>query len=140
MKYLLDTCILSEYNAKKPNAQVIQWLDHLDHESLYVSVITVGELSRGIQLLPSSKKQADLQSWFDNQFLAIYGHNIIVLDTAIMLRWAALTSQLKRLGKTVPYVDSLIAATALHENCTLVTRNEKDFQASGISLINPWII
>jgi toxin FitB len=138
MKYLLDTCILSEYNAKRPNETVLQWLDGLNDQFLYISVITIGEISKGIQRLPESKRKLNLQSWLNDELIEAYRANILLLDTGVMLTWAALTSTLELKGQQMPYMDSLIAATALHENCTLVTRNEKDFQYSDVSIINPW--
>ena len=138
MNYLLDTNVISELAAKQPNARVVQWIDTLDPQSVYLSVITIGELRKGIEKLPDSKRKATLRDWLDADLLLRFSGRILILDIAVMLTWGMLTGQLERAGKSLSAIDSLIAALAVHHNYTLVTRNEDDFKATGITLINPW--
>lgn len=138
MNYLFDTNVISELVAREPNPQVVQWIDSLDPATVYLSVITIGELRRGIEKLPDSKRRDTLRDWLDDDLLVRFSGRILVLDVAVMLTWGALTVRLERAGKPLPAIDSLIAALALHHNCGLVTRNEADFKDTGVTVINPW--
>jgi predicted nucleic acid-binding protein len=138
MRYLLDTNVISELVAKQPDLRVIQWIDGLDPTSVYLSVITIGELREGIEKLPDSKRKDALRDWLKNDLLTRFSGHILELDTPVMLAWGELAGRLERVGKPLPAFDSLIAALALHHNCILATRNEDDFQATDISIINPW--
>jgi toxin FitB len=138
MKYLLDTNVISELVAKTPNARVIQWLDALDPNSVYLSVITIGELSKGIEKLPNSKRKDALREWLNDDLLVRFSGRILTLDVHVMLTWGELTGRLERAGRSIAAIDSLIAALARYHGCTLVTRNEDDFQETGITIVNPW--
>lgn len=138
MRYLLDTNVISELVAKRPNPQVVQWIDSLDPDSVYLSVITIGELQRGVTKLPASRRKEQLHAWLADDLLLRFSGRILALDVAVMLAWGELTGRLELAGKTLPAIDSLIAATALHHQCVLATRNEADFAASGARIVNPW--
>ncbi len=138
MKYLLDTNVISELVAKHPNPHVIQWVDSLDMDSIYLSVITIGELRRGIEKLSDSKRKETLRDWLNDDLLIRFSGRILVLDVAVMLTWGELTGRLERIGKPLSAIDSLIAALALHHNCTLLRRDEDDFKETGITIVNPW--
>lgn len=138
MRYLLDTCVISELVSKKPETAVINWIDSLDDEHLYLSVITIGEIKKGIEKLPDSDRKDALASWLEEDLLNRFQGRVLAVETAVMLTWGALTAKLEQQGHPMPAIDSLIAAIALHSNLTLVTRNEQDFQESGVSLFNPW--
>jgi toxin FitB len=135
MKYLLDTNVISELIAREPEPQVVAWVDSLDPNFVYLSVITIGEISQGIAKLPPSKRQETLVEWLHNELLIQFRGHILDIDTAVMLTWGQLTAKAKR---TLPAIDSLLAAVALHHDCALVTRNEKDFADTGLVVINPW--
>lgn len=138
MKYLLDTNVVSELVARQPNQAVLDWLDALDPNTVYLSVITIGEIKRGIEKLPDSIRQRELREWLEDQLLVRFAGHILAVDTAVMLTWGELTAELDRRGRPLPALDSLIAALARRYRCTLVTRNEKDFQDAGVPLLNPW--
>jgi tRNA(fMet)-specific endonuclease VapC len=138
MKYLLDTNVISELVAKQPDQRVLQWIDSLDPNSVYLSVITIGELRKGIEKLPDSKRKAVLDEWLNDDLLIRFRGRILVLDVDAMLTWGELMGRLERTGKPPPAIDSLIAALALHHNCNLVTRNEDDFIGTGVAIVNPW--
>ena len=138
MRYLLDTNVISELVAKQPNANVIQWIDALDPNNVYLNVITIGELRKGIEKLPDSKRKESLRSWLNDDLLIRFSGRIFALDIPVMLTWGELIGQLEQVGKPLPALDSLIAAIARHHGCTLATRNEDDFRATGIAIINPW--
>jgi tRNA(fMet)-specific endonuclease VapC len=138
MKYLLDTNVISELVAKSPNPQVIGWIDSLDQNSIYLSVITIGEIRKGIEKLVDSTRKATLNSWLNDDLLVRFAGHILILDVAVMVRWGELTGQLERVGRPLPAIDSMIAALAIHHGCVLVTRNQEDFKGTGLNIINPW--
>jgi len=138
MRYLLDTNVISELVAKHPNEQVIQWLDQLDPDDIYLSVITIGELRKGIEKLPESQRKNALRTWLNDELLIRFRERILALDVDVMLTWGTLMGNLERGGRPLAAMDSLIAALGLHYSCLLVTRNEDDFKGTGVTVINPW--
>jgi toxin FitB len=138
MKYLLDTCVVSELIAKQPNQTVLDWLNTQPNQDLYLSAITIGELVKGIGKLPDSKRKSSLQDWFDDDLLIRFAARILPLDLDAMVLWGKLISRLEPQGRILPLMDSLIAAIALQGAFTLVTRNEKDFAGTGLTIFNPW--
>jgi predicted nucleic acid-binding protein len=135
VRFLLDTCILSELTKTSPNKNTISWIDGHNSDNLYISVITVGELQRGIKKLPQSKKKKDLSTWFD-AIIEHYKDRIVPFDLECSLAWGEMISECEKKGSPLSAVDSIIAAQALHYGFVLVTFNVKDFAAAGINLIN----
>lgn len=139
MKALLDTCVISEFIAKQPNPKVVEFLDALDADDAYLSVITIGEIIKGIEKLPASRRKTQLRDWLQDDLLARFQGKILPLDTDVIVEWGMLVARTELTGKAMPAVDSLIAATAIANKMTLVTRNVSDFEAAGIEVVNPWI-
>jgi toxin FitB len=137
MKNLLDTCVIAEYQKPVPEVKVITWLSSQIEESLFLSVLTVGEIEKGIARLPASKRKNNLKVFLEN-LVARFDRRIINLDTAILRRWGQLTGSLEKKGRILPVIDSLLAATALEYDLTIVTRNAADFTATGAPLLNAW--
>lgn len=138
MRYLLDTCIISELIAKQPNQTVLDWLEAQSPENLYLSVITIGEIAKGISRLPDSRRKSTLTTWLNQDLVERFTGRIMIIDIATMLRWGELLGQLEKQGRVLPLVDSLIAAIALQGSFHLVTRNEKDFSGTGLAIVNPF--
>lgn len=138
MKYLLDTCVISELVAKQPAPKVLAWIDSVDPDGVFLSVITIGEIAKGIQKLPSSKRKQELIDWLENELLIRFQDNLIELDANILIQWGKLTAHLESKGQTIPAIDALIAASALERGLILVTRNVSDFDGTGVEIINPW--
>ncbi len=138
MKYLLDTCVISELIAKQPNPGVLEWIDTIDEDGIYLSVITVGEIIKGIEKLPNSKRRQELKDWLENELLIRFQDNLIELDVNILIQWGKLNARLESSEKRLPVLDTFIAATALEHDLILVTRNETDFKGTGIEILNPW--
>ena len=134
MTYLVDANVLSEPTKLSPNSKVIDWLS-ANEESLVVDSIILGEVCIGILALPTGRKQARLEHWFE-----AVGQTIDCLpwDAAVSRRWAKLVVELKKKGKTLPVLDGMIAATALKHNLTVVTRNVRDFKKAGVKVLNPF--
>ena len=138
MNYILDTNVISELVKGIPNSKVVSWLDRVDPDNIYLSVIALGEIRKGIEKLPASKRKNTLDSWFKEELLVRFHNKILPLDLPVLLAWGELTARLEKRGNPLPAIDSLLAATALQAEFTLVTRNTGDFQFTGISLYDPW--
>lgn len=138
MKYLLDTCVISELVAKEVNPKVVEFVDSLDSDDVYLSVITIGEIAKGIEKLPKSKRKQELHTWLMEDLLVRFNEKIVPLDTDVLLEWGLLAARLESKRKILPAMDSLIAATVLTRKFALVTRNVGDFNGANIEIINPW--
>ena len=140
MNYLLDTCVLSEFARREPNPLVIQWVAQADERSLYLSVLSIGEIQRGVERLAESQRKRELRQWLGQALMPRFADRLLPLNAEIMLVWGTLTARLEGQGRKMSAFDSLIAATALFHHLILVTRNEADFVNSGLSVVNPWNI
>ena len=138
MRYLLDTCVISELVALRPNQRVREWIDSIDPEAVYLSVITIGEIRKGIEKLPDSNRKSMLREWLEGELLIRFRGRILPIDLDVMLVWGQMIARLELSGKKMGAMDSLIAGIALHGSLRLVTRNEGDFQHSGVQTLNPW--
>jgi toxin FitB len=105
---------------------------------LYVSVLTLGEIRRGIILQASASRRAELQAWLDRDVLTFFKGRVLDVDVDVADRWGAVTAKTRAMGTPIPVVDALLAATALHHNLTMVTRNTKDVIVTGVTVLNPW--
>ena len=135
MSYLLDTNILSETVRRNPNKAVIAWLDQLPSEALYVSVLALGEIRKGIETLADRKRREKLRLWLEHELPEWFEGRVLPVDLAVADRWGRLLAEV---GRPVPTTDSLLAATALHHELRLVTRNSGDFDYPGLDVINPF--
>lgn len=135
MNYLLDTNVISELKRPKPNERVVDWFSTVTKESLYLSVLTLGEIRKGINKLPDNKKKQALSSWLEKDIPLWFDSRLLVVDAGVADCWGELQAQINR---PLPAIDSLLAATALHHNLCLVTRNVKDFDYSNLSILNLW--
>ncbi|WP_420629230.1 type II toxin-antitoxin system VapC family toxin [Candidatus Leptofilum sp.] len=138
MNYLLDTCVISELAAKNPNLQVLAWIDNVPDEHIFLSVLTIGEIQRGISKLPDSNRKDSLTDWLETNLLNRFSGRFLTLDVEVTLRWGDMVASLEKMGRPLPAIDSLFAAQALTYKMTFVTRNVKDFIDTGVNLLNPW--
>jgi len=136
--YLVDTNVPSELTRETPDARVAAFLRNAGKESLFLSVMTLGEICKGIDLLPVSQKRSALQVWLEVDVRSWYAGRILPVTESIAERWGHLAATAKQRGVAVKVVDAVIAATALEHGLTLVTRNVKDFAGLGVVLLNPW--
>ena len=139
MKFLLDTCLISELVKKEPNAAVLKWLDERDEQSLYLSVLTMGELQKGISRLSTGVRKDDLQAWIEHDLIERFEGRILDLDLETALIWGKLQGETELKGEKLPVMDSLIAATAIAHGLVVVTRNVKDIERCRARVYNPWV-
>ena len=138
MRYLLDTCVISEPTKPVPNSGVLDWLAGIDEESLFLSVLTLGELEHGVGRLPPSKKKERIRQWIDDELQSRFQGRIVSIDTAVARRWGELCAARAAEGKPLPVVDGLLAATALVHDLTIATRNTSDMAVTGVRIFDPW--
>jgi predicted nucleic acid-binding protein len=136
-RYLLDTCVFAEYSRPRPNTKVFEWIDAQEQELQFLSVLTVGEMEKGIARLPSSKRRQSVAEVL-NVIVSRFDHRILQLDVAIARRWGRMVESLELKGRKLPIIDSLIAATALEHDLTIVTQNILDFTDTGVTVLNIW--
>jgi predicted nucleic acid-binding protein len=137
--FLLDTNILSELIRPKPDAKVVQWIGETDESILFLSVLTVGEIRDGIERLDVGRRRGRLESWLEIDLRARFRDRILPIGEAIAERWGALSAIAVAKGKPIPVIDGLLAATAIHHDLMLVTRNGSDVAGTGVPIVNPWL-
>lgn len=138
MKYLLDTCVISEILRPNPSAKVTQWIKQEDENNFFISVLTIGEIHKGIEKLDESRKKEELHNWVDNDLKERFRTRIIDINLQTAMTWGKIQRMAECVGRPMPTIDSLIAATGITHHLTVVTRNISDMKASGAALINPW--
>lgn len=137
MRFLLDTCVLSESAKPQPDPAVVATLTKLADDAAVISAITVGEIRRGILLLPTGRRRAEVEAW-EARVLDLFAGRILPLDGAVLQCWAALSVLRQRQGRPLLGNDGFIAATAVRHGLTLVTRNVEDFRGLDLPLLDPW--
>lgn len=137
MKFLLDTNVISEAKQKKPNEKVLEWLDAQDESKIYLSVLTIGEIRKGIGRLESGKKKAELDEWLE-KLRNRFARRLLPLSEKTFLVWGKMCGEFENKGIVRSALDSLLEATALEHDLILVTRNVKNFQNSQVAILNPW--
>jgi toxin FitB len=138
VKYLLDTNVVSETSKKKPDINVLAWLGRTTLAGTGISAMTIGELRRGIELVPEGIRRVRLEAWYQQKVRATFAGRTLDLDDRVMECWGERMAALSSKGVSIEPLDGLIGATALVYGLTLVTRNTDHFLAFGIALENPW--
>lgn len=136
--FLLDTNCISELVRPQPETRVLKWIEAVDEATLYLSVLTVGEIRKGVAGLTQGKRRTQLETWLEIDLQARFSGRIMPIDRPIADRWGLLTAEAKRKGNPLSVIDGLLAATALHHNLTVVSRNSSDFTNTQVPVLNPW--
>lgn len=136
MSYLIDTNVLSELRKRTPDVHVVSWFDERPPSTLFISVLTLGEIRKGIERVPASTRKFALLDWLETDLPVFFTGRILTIDHTIAERWGSLMALA---GRPLPAIDSLLAATAISHNLVLVTRNTSDFEGLPLQIINPWL-
>jgi predicted nucleic acid-binding protein len=138
VSYLLDTCVISELVRPAPEERVLRWVDARHEFELFLSVLTLGEIQKGIARLPTGKKKTTLCSWLKDELEVRFADRIIPVSPDIALTWGEMLGHAESTGQSLSVIDALIAATASVHDMVLVTRNIRDFVGCSIDIHNPW--
>lgn len=136
--FLLDTNIVSELIKQRPESKVTSWIESTDERLFFLSVLTLGEIRKGIACFPGGARRVSLEAWLDSDLALRFANRILAIDQGIADRWGHLAAQASARNTSLPVIDGLLAATALHYNLTFVTRNTKHVAATGVAWFNPW--
>lgn len=140
MKLLLDTNVLSEVTKPRPENRVLAWLDEIDEDRSFISVVSLAEIRRGVALMDSGRRRDALADWLANDLPQRFEQRVLAVDEDVAFAWGDLMGDAKRRGRGMSSMDGLIAATAMSHGLTLATRNIKDFTGCGVELIDPWAV
>lgn len=138
MRYLIDTSVLAEGTRPNPDPRVAEWIRAQQPLDLAISVLTLGEIRRGIELLPAGRRRTTVETWLTRDLLRHFQGRVLPVDEAVATAWGQLSARSRTSGRPLPVVDGLLLATAAAHDLTLVTRNEADCAARGVPLLNPW--
>lgn len=136
MSYLVDTNVLSELRRKAPDTKVVEWFAARPAVTLYISVLTLGEIRKGIESNKDASRRHVLTDWLETELASFFAGRILSVDTVVADRWGRMIADA---GRPMPTIDSLLAATAAVNDLVLVTRNTKDFADLPVQTFNPWI-
>lgn len=139
MSFLLDTSVISELVKPAPDNHVVEWIKHAEETSLYLSVLTIGELEKGIAKLPVSSRRSKLETWVRSDLADRFRERLLAIDGTIAATWGKLAGEAETRGQPLPVIDGLIAATGLAHDLTIATRNVEDFDRWGARCFNPWM-
>ncbi len=135
MSYLLDTNVVSELVRRRPSTVVTAWLESVPDEALYLSVISLGEMRHGVEAMRDEARRERMRLWLEQDLPGWFGDRLLPISTQVADRWGRLLAEAVR---SVPALDSLLAATALQHDLRLVTRNVTDFRFPRLEVVNPW--
>ena len=136
--FLLDTNCISEIVRIRPEPRVLAWIGDADEDLLHLSVLTFGEIRKGVAMLPQGKRRSGLETWLEVELQARFSGRILPIDEPVADRWGLLAANAKSKGKVLSIIDGLLAATAIHHNLTVVSRNVNDFAPTQVPVVNPW--
>ena len=136
--FLLDTCVISELIKPSLSSNVVRLVDDHDKEALYISVITFGDIEKGISKLPEGKKKVQLQAWLYSELNDRFNDRILDVSRDVAHTWGRILGEAEKNGRSLPVIDAFIAATAITKGLTVVTRNTDDMKESGVALLDPW--
>jgi len=138
MRYLLDTCVISEIIKPVPDKKVTSWLAEQEESSLFLSVLSFGEIEKGIEKAPDNTRKKKLKLWVEEDLKQRFEGKILPVDLDVSTMWGSLQGIAEKIGKPMPSIDGLIAVSGLVNNCIVVTRNTSDMEQSTVELFNPW--
>lgn len=139
MSYLLDTNAVSEWVRPRPDPGIVRWLDEVDEDRTYLSVITLGELRKGVDRMADGRRRHRLDRWLTTDLVDRFGGRLLPVDAAIADEWGRALAAAENTGRAVAAIDALIAATAKVHGLQVVTRNVNHFRDTGVEVVSPWV-
>jgi predicted nucleic acid-binding protein len=136
--FLLDTNVISELVKPHPEERVVQWLETTDEDLIYISVLTLGEIRKGIAALTDAARRMKFESWLEQDLASRFSGRILTIDAAVADRWGRISGSAAARKSPIPVIDALLAATAIHHDLTLVTRDTSHAEVSRVTILNPW--
>jgi len=136
--YLIDTNVISEVVRKSPDKGVLNWLSGTTSELLFLSVLSIGEIRRGISKQVDAQRRSRIETWLETDLKPWFRDRILAVDTGVAERWGAVAAKADAMGRRAGVIDALLAATALHHDLVFVTRNVADVAHLGVEIFNPW--
>ncbi|MCC6586570.1 MAG: type II toxin-antitoxin system VapC family toxin [Bryobacterales bacterium] len=137
-RFLLDTNVLSEFVRTRPEPKALDWIADRELESLFVSVVSLGELRKGITMMAPSRRRFDLERWLETALTVQFTGRILPVTRSVAETWGRLEAHRHQVGRPLSVPDGQIAATAIESELLLVTRNVSDFEGLGVEIVNPW--
>jgi len=137
-RFLLDTKVISEIVRPRRSANVVKWIEAADESILHISVLTLGEIRKGISLLSDGRRRMSLESWLDKDLAQRFSGRILSIDRPIAERWGRISAHAKATGSPLPLIDCLLAATAMQHDLIVASRDETYKGVAGLELFNPW--
>jgi predicted nucleic acid-binding protein len=138
VSYLLDTNVISEAAKPAPDAGVMSWLAAIDEDELFLSVVSLAEIRHGIERMQKGRRRDALEDWLTNDLPNRFDGRLIDVDKDVANQWGLIVGRAQATGRPIGAMDAFLAATAVQHGLVLATRNQSDFEASGIQLFNPW--
>lgn len=138
MRYLLDTNVLSEAARQRPDAGVLEWLDARTPLECAISVLTLGEIRKGVSLMPDGRRRNRLSQWLATDLPQQFAGRLLGIDERVATTWGRLMAEGRQAGRELPVIDGLLLATADAFDLILATRNERDCAGRGVPVVNPW--
>ncbi len=136
--FLLDTNVISELIRAKPEPRVVAWIEATDERLLYLSVLTMGEIRKGVASLPQSSRRTAIEAWLETDLRVRFSGRILPIDEGVADCWGRIAAEAATRKRLLPVIDGLLAATALQHSLTLVTRNVKDVSSAAVHIHDPW--
>jgi toxin FitB len=136
--FLLDTCVVSELVRPRPDPGVVAWMRGQDEETLFLSVLTIGELRKGVEKLDPGARKSRLDAWLSSELPARFARRLVPVDASVATEWGRLLGRSERTGTVLPVVDALVAATARVHGLCVVSRNLRDLERCEADVVNPW--
>jgi toxin FitB len=139
MRFLLDTNVLSEPAKPNPEPRVVAWMRSQSTRDISISVLTLGEIAKGVSLLANGSRRKQVEAWLTLDLPRQFAGRVLHVDPDVAIVWGRLSAEGRRSGRELPVIDGLLLATANVHDLTLVTRNENDCRDRGVSILNPWV-
>lgn len=139
MKFLVDTNVVSEWVKRRPNEGVVAWMDEVDEDRVFISVVSLAELRHGVERMPSGARRRRLDEWLKEELPMRFEGRVLLIDRAVAEAWGRIVARCETGGRPISTMDGFIAATAEAHRLVLVTRNVSDFESSVKEIVNPWV-